>query len=241
MIARARALLTGIGLGAGWMYFFDPQYGKRRRAFFRDQRLASFRRTTAWFDKAMRDLRHRLEGTVGEATGMFDVGVPSDETLVERVRARLGHIASHPRLIDVDACDGHIALSGHAPTKEIERIVHNISTVRGVRSIDNQLDDQMGPGVSPESDHRRVAPPVDLMRENWAPGTRLAVGTLGGMLMLNCMVRRTPSAILMGTLGFGLFMRAAGNRELGGLIEAGAESLRPARDTRSQRHQTAAH
>ncbi|HET6881365.1 MAG TPA: BON domain-containing protein [Pirellulales bacterium] len=221
------------------MYFFDPQYGKRKRAFFRDQWLGSLHRATAWFDKAVRDLRHRLEGTVAEATGMFDVGVPSDERLVERVRARLGHVASHPRLIDVDACDGHIALSGHAPAKEIGRIVRSISNVRGVRSIDNQLDDRLGPGVSPESDHRRVAAPIDLMRENWAPGTRLAMGTLGGMLMLNCMVRRTPSAILMGTLGFGLFVRAVGNREIGGLIKEGTASTRPLRDSRSKRQQTA--
>jgi len=44
----------------------------------------------------------------------------------------------------------------------------------------------------------------------WAPGPRLATATCAAALMTNCLVRRTPSAVLLGTLGFGLFTRALG-------------------------------
>ena len=36
-MTRIGAFLRGIGAGAGFMYFFDPDRGKRRRALVRDQ------------------------------------------------------------------------------------------------------------------------------------------------------------------------------------------------------------
>ena len=225
MFAKARALLTGLGLGAGWMYLFDPQVGKRRRSLLRDQCVSSINHTTCWFDKALRDAGHRLEGILAEAQCMFDSSTPSDETLVERVRATLGHVASHPRLIDVHVAQGRVTLTGHAPADETPGIVSCVSSVRGVRSFDNQLDSHLGRDVTNDGQHRRrVQPPIDVMRENWAPSTRLVLGTLASALMFNCMLRRTPGAIVMGTLGFGLFIRAVSNRDV---IEEGREIARP--------------
>ncbi|MGH7137014.1 MAG: hypothetical protein ACREHD_14840 [Pirellulales bacterium] len=230
MFGKTRLLISGLGLGAGAMYWFDPQYGKRRRALLRDQGSCSLHRANEWIDKAMRDLGHRIEGTIAEAGGMLDFSTPPDVKLCERVRARLGHVASHPRLIDVEAHDGHVTLRGHAPADEIGRIVLSISTVHGVRSLENELDDQLGPEVSQDGRPRRVAAPIDVMRENWAPGTRLTMGALGGALMLNCAMRRTPTAILMGTLGFGLFLRAMRNRDIGRIVKESAEMASPMLD-----------
>jgi len=42
----------------------------------------------------------------------------------------------------------------------------------------------------------------------WSPGPRLLAATCGTALMANCLARRTPSAMILGTLGFGLFSRA---------------------------------
>jgi len=42
----------------------------------------------------------------------------------------------------------------------------------------------------------------------WSPGPRLVAATVGTALMTNCLARRTPSAMILGTLGFGLFSRA---------------------------------
>jgi hypothetical protein len=231
MLGIARALLMGAGAGLGWMYFLDPQSGKRRRALIRDQGAAAIRQASCWLDKAFRDTEHRMQGSIAEARGIFDFSIPSDQQLIERVRARLGHIASHPRLIDVHAENGRVTLDGHAPAEEIDCIASCASRVRGVRSVDNRLDDELGPDVSNDGQRRRQPrPPIDLMRENWAPSTRLVVGTLGTALMLNCLARRTPGAILMGTLGCGLFFRATGNRDLGKLVEGSTNLARPIMD-----------
>jgi uncharacterized membrane protein len=42
----------------------------------------------------------------------------------------------------------------------------------------------------------------------WSPGPRLIAASIGTALMANCMARRTPAAVILGTLGFGLFNRA---------------------------------
>lgn len=226
-MGKTRALLTGIGLGASWAYLFDPQCGKRRRCQIRDQGRSTLRRTSLWLEKAGRDLRHRVEGSVAEASGRLDSRTTSDVTLAERVRARLGHVASHPRLIEVDARDGCVTLTGHAPADEIGRIAMSISMLRGVGSLDNQLEDQIGPEVAGQNGRGRIAPPLDLLRENWAPGTRLAIGAIGSMLMLNCAVRRTPRAILLGTAGFGMLTRAVMNRDAAAIIEDSGKMARP--------------
>jgi len=41
-----------------------------------------------------------------------------------------------------------------------------------------------------------------------SPGARLIAGGVGTALMANCLTRRTPSAVLLGTLGFGMFAKA---------------------------------
>ncbi|HQU42321.1 MAG TPA: BON domain-containing protein [Pirellulales bacterium] len=221
-------MITGLGIGAGWMYFFDPQAGKRRRALLRDQSIAALKDAACWFDKALRDAAHRMEGTVATVQGVLDFSIPSDEQLTERVRAGLGHVASHPRLVEVHAQQGHVMLGGHAPADEIEDIGCCVARVRGVQSVDNQLDSQPGPDVLHDGQRRRrIQPSMDLMRETWAPSTRLIAGSAGTVLMLNCLARRTPSAVLMGTLGFGLFIRAIGNRDVGKLIEEGTAAAQP--------------
>jgi len=42
----------------------------------------------------------------------------------------------------------------------------------------------------------------------WSPGPRLVAASVGTALMANCLARRTPAAVILGTLGFGLFGRA---------------------------------
>lgn len=211
---HARSLLMGLGLGAGCMYFCDPTQARRRQARIRDQLARTVRRAECWFDKAIRDAGHRLEGTVAELQAMFDQGVPSDQVLCDRIRATLGRHASHPRLIKVQADQGHVILVGQVPEEEMRCVVSAVANVRGVRSIDNQLDTQLGPDVDHQPNGRHSRSGWDIAQETWAPATQLTAGTLGGALMLNCAMRRTPGAILLGTLGFGLFVRAAANCQL---------------------------
>ena len=217
-----RALMTGVGFGASWMYFNDPGQGKRRRAMVHDRCGKALRGMRCFMDKALRDAEHRVEGTVAEARGMldtmFDGGTVSDATLTDRIRAKLGHYASQPRLIEVRCDEGHVTLSGTAPAQEAAAIAASVRAVRGVHSVENQL--HAGDGMM-NGRTRHARPAWDMMGETWAPSTRLTAGTIGGILMANCLIRRTPMAMFWGTLGFGLTARAVANHRIRQMVDEG--------------------
>jgi hypothetical protein len=60
---------------------------------------------------------------------------------------------------------------------------------------------------------------LNFFEENWTSTTRVVAGSVGCALMANCLARRTPLAALLGTVGFGLFVRSYANRRLVQLLE----------------------
>lgn len=216
-----RALAAGVGFGTSWMYFNDPGQGKRRRAMVRDRCGKALRGMRCFIDKALRDAEHRMQGTMAEARCMFESDMASDATLTDRIRAKLGHYASQPRLIDVHCDEGHVTLSGTAHAHEAAAIVAAVRAVRGVRSVENQL--HAGEDGMLNGRMRHARPSWDIMGDTWAPATRLTAGTIGGVLMANCLLRRTPVAILWGTLGFGLTARAVANQGFRQMVDEGKQ------------------
>lgn len=59
-------LFRGIGLGAGLMYFLDPDRGRRRRAFVRDKANHLLHTTEAFAGTTRRDLSNRTRGVIAE-------------------------------------------------------------------------------------------------------------------------------------------------------------------------------
>lgn len=59
---RTTALLTGIGLGAGLMYYFDPRAGRQRRGRVRDKTIRLSHAIQDARDVVVRDVRNRLHG-----------------------------------------------------------------------------------------------------------------------------------------------------------------------------------
>lgn len=59
---RAATFLTGVGLGTGLMYFFDPQTGRRRRALVRDKGIRLAHEAQEAADVIGRDLSNRAQG-----------------------------------------------------------------------------------------------------------------------------------------------------------------------------------
>jgi hypothetical protein len=133
------AALGGLGLGAGLMFIFDPVRGRRRRALLRDQLahagrvLARATRTTS------HDLNHRAYGMLAEGSHLFQHDETSDEVLALRVRAKLGRSVSHPHAISVTVNAGQVRLSGPVLAHEVNRLLSGVSSVRGVKGIDNAL------------------------------------------------------------------------------------------------------
>ena len=134
------SLISGIGLGAGLMYWLDPDRGNRRRALVRDKLVHAFHSTGNAIDRTSHYLTNRARGLAAEAGSRLRCEPVSDEVLVERVRSKLGRLVSHPRAIDVTAHQGCVTLSGPILASEVRRMLCRISSVRGVTDVVNRLE-----------------------------------------------------------------------------------------------------
>lgn len=173
-----RTLLTGIGLGAALAFVLDPERGARRRALVRDKAVRSARLTGDALDATMRDMSNRTRGIAAAARSKWSGGPVDDATLVERVRAKVGRVCSHPRAIDVDVRDGEVTLRGPIMFAEVDDVMSTAAGVPGVRSVVNELEPyESADGVpSLQGEGQTAGSSYDLFQRNWAPGTRVLVG-----------------------------------------------------------------
>jgi hypothetical protein len=59
--------------------------------------------------------------------------------LQQRVRERIGTLASHPEAVDVAEDDGIVRLRGEVPREELARLLLGVRDVAGVRMVYNSL------------------------------------------------------------------------------------------------------
>ena len=221
---RLKTLLTSLGLGAGLMYFYDPQYGTRRRALIRDRANSWVNSMDNFLDGAMEDVRNRTRGVLAEASAkLTDQGAP-DWILEERVRSNLGRHAAHTRSIDIRANGGRIILSGPALREEADLIVKTASRTRGVHGVENQLqlfDDASDiPSLQGTLSSTRGAVP-EWQQQNWSPAMRLLSGVGGSLLTLYSMRRRGLMRPIMRTAGLALATRSVTNLDPRSLLGLG--------------------
>lgn len=160
-------------LGAALMYLLDPAQGRRRRALVRDKGRRLARLTEEGVGTLSRDVSNRLSGLKARASGAGDASVSDDEVVLERVRAEIGHHVSHARAIDVDVRDGHVCLCGPILTDEADRILQATRQVRGVRSVEDQLERHDSADI-PSLQGGRTVP--SWMQRRWSPTTRALAG-----------------------------------------------------------------
>lgn len=211
-----KMLLKGMGLGAGLMYLWDPQRGRRRRAQLLDQLDHAKHCTEDFLDKAQRDLSNRATGVTAEAYSMLGRHGTDDRVITARVRSKLGRYCSHPHALDVDSQDGQVVLSGQILEDEVADVLKAVRWVRGVRGVENRLEihRERGNISALQGGAHPIGEQFDFLQENWSPATR-ALGQAAGLaLMGNCLARRNLSSVLLGTVGFGLFLRGSMNRSL---------------------------
>ena len=181
----AIGIIAGLGIGAALMYAVDPDRGNRRRALAREKLARKVREFASVAEKGIRDLRNRAQGVVSEAWCSLKTELVSDEVLVDRIRAKIGRVASHPGEIQVSAENGKVVLSGPVLEGEIDDLVAAAYSVRGVERVLSRLEphepSENFPGLKGRSRVGRHRP--DILDQNWAPGTRLLAGT-GGALAL---------------------------------------------------------
>jgi gas vesicle protein len=174
-------LLIGVGVGAAIAYMLDPNRGRRRRALVADQVRRASGKTRDAIDATMRDMTNRAVGIAAAARGRLANDDVDDATVIERVRAKLGRVCSHPRAIDVEVDDGNVTLRGPLLKSELDSVLGGVAAVRGVRSVNNELEQHVSAeGVPSLQGSSNVAgPTLDVLQRNWAPGTQALVAAAG--------------------------------------------------------------
>jgi uncharacterized membrane protein len=223
---KGLAMIVGAGVGAGLMYLYDPQLGRRRRALTRDKFTHLTRRLDDAIEVTSRDLTNRAVGVWAEMRSCLSREDVSDEVLAERVRSKLGGLISHPSALEVNAEQGHVTLSGPVLRDEANRLRKGVAAVRGVRDVDDRLavHDQPGEVSALQGGPARKlsGQQWDVMQRHWSPTTRLLIGATGGALATYGAGRRDPFGGAIGFAGMSMLMRAITNVELKRVLGVGA-------------------
>jgi hypothetical protein len=217
--------LTGaLAAGAGLAYILDPDRGRRRRALASDQLASAVHTTSHAIDATSRDVRNRLAGTAARVRGLFEPVDVSDPVLVERVRARMGSVVRHARAIDVTARDGCVTLRGPIFSAEARNLLRRVKAVRGIRSIDDQLDvhDEADDVSALRGDGPMTGVRSTFMQASWSPTARLVAGAAGAALAAYGAFQRGLVGGALGLMGLALLARAASNVGLSDLVAGGA-------------------
>ena len=85
-----------VAAGAAVMYFLDPQAGRRRRALARDRSAGAVRELEHSARIKSRDASNRMHGKLAETRSHLENAPVDDETLHDRIRAKLGHLMDRP-------------------------------------------------------------------------------------------------------------------------------------------------
>ena len=145
-----------VALGAGTMYFLDPDRGRARRAWAGQKVNGILNDTSRAFHQAGQrcaDMLNRTRGTAHELRQSVSGGPVSAEQLLQRVRSQMGHTLSHADQVQVmtDA-QGNVELTGRVLASELDGLLTTVRRVNGVGQITNRLivldrEDQLTAGA----------------------------------------------------------------------------------------------
>jgi uncharacterized membrane protein len=207
-------IVVGAALSALAMYMLDPDRGRRRRALVRDKVRSAVTGSTDWLDMAVRDISSRAQGLRAMALRPFRrKGVPDDLALIERVRARMGRVVSHPHALQIGARSGRVVLSGPILASEADAFLDAVRSIEGVSEVEDHLVIYERPDSIPslQGGVPRPGMRAELVRENWSPSLRFAAMVGGGLLALYGMRQRTATRFVLAGVGLGLAARGAAN------------------------------
>lgn len=217
---KALKVIGTAGLGAGLMYFFDPDRGKRRRALLRNKTEHAARIATDAAGKTRRDVRNHLLGVVAEFESLLRNEDVSDNVLEARVRSRLGRLVSHPSAIEVQTVNGLVVLNGPILADEVHALLDAVAAIGGVKNIENHLEVHELAGDTPalQGGRPRLGRRVGPLKTNWSPTTRLMATAAGGALTIYGIRRKGVLGSVLSSLGMGVITRALTNLEARWLV-----------------------
>jgi uncharacterized membrane protein len=117
-----------------------------------------------------------------------------------------------------------VTLGGHVLAAEVDELIDRVKRVRGVRDVRNELEVHRTangvPALQGAGRPREQRP--ELLQENWAPATRVIMGTIGGGLALKGLRSKGAAGRALSALGLGLLTRAMTNLPARRLVGARA-------------------
>jgi uncharacterized membrane protein len=224
-VSRLTALIATALTSAFATRLLDRERGRRRRALARDKTTRAVHKTGDAVEATARDAWHRAQGVVASVRGRLTRDDASDVVLVERVRARLGTLVSHPSSIDVTATGGRVTLRGPILEREADRLVRRVRRVRGVRGVEDQLTRHRTgadiPGLQGGA-MRRSGERWAFAQSVWSPTARMIAGGAGAVLLFGGLRRAGVAGSTAAVTGATLLGRAVTNLELRRLFGIGA-------------------
>mgnify|MGYP003291198322 CR=1 FL=1 len=207
---------TALGLGTAAMFLLDPDRGKRRRAMLRDKVNWCTRKTREGLRVTAGDFNNRARGITSTLQSKFSSAEIDDGVIVDRVRAKLGRIVSHPHAIKVTAIDGHVLLSGPILEKEVDNLLACVSRVDGVTDVTNNLEVHQEAGNHPalQGGKEPQGSQFEFFQENWSPAARVVAGSAGAALAIYGGTRRDALGAGLGAAGLLLLTRGITNTGL---------------------------
>jgi len=209
-----RSLLFGLGVGAGLMYFLDPNSGNRRRSLVRDQFYSLRNKSDDALAAGVQDLRNRVRGLLAEGMAYVSNEPMSDAVIAERIRARLGTVSRHIGGVNVTVQDQVATLQGDVLAADVDKLTMAAGMVRGVKKVEVQLKGHTDPTGIPALSSAREEGSYMEETSLWSPSTRLLAGVGSGLLVLWGAARGglTGRAMTMGGIALGI--RAATNMKV---------------------------
>jgi hypothetical protein len=131
-------------VGAGVMYFMDPDRGRARRARTKDQ-LAGFvrhklRRATRTVEREVHYAGGRAEGLLAKAAGGGHYRPESQADLREHLKQVIAELQFPTSNVNVDVANGVATLRGQVETRaQAEAVVAKVGAVLGVERVENLL------------------------------------------------------------------------------------------------------
>jgi uncharacterized membrane protein len=218
------AMLAGIGIGAAITYFLDPYQGRQRRSLIADQVVHAQHVGADASDTTMRDASNRSRGLFASLASALRPDEADDRVVVDRVRSKMGRVVRHPHAILVTSHDGAVTLRGQILADDLDALIRAVSSVRGVRSVENQMEVFQTPGDIPllQGTGSRPGQPDDILQTSWSPTTRVLVSASGLALAAGGIARRDVFGGLLAAAGTTLSARALTNMEFKRLFGFGA-------------------
>lgn len=215
------ALLGTLGLGAGLMYLFDPDKGKRRRAVARDRASHLSNAARRKLKKTSHDFTNRAYGTFRETKSLISRRneAVSGETLEARIKTRLGRLTSHPNALKTKVEDGWVILSGAILEAEADDVLKKISKMCGVKAVEDRLERHTPEDKIPALLNGKAKGKTNGKAAHWSPAKRVLAATAGGALTYYAARRGGLIGQLFGAAGIALVTRGVTDKTIENLAK----------------------